>query len=166
MAVPLPPEPPAALPLPETTVADPGTVTRAEAIAALSPCLQRLQVDPTAAGGCRIRVSDQGAGLSDEAMDRLNHGQDGLLPQPGHGVGFGLLFVQRVARRHGGRLSACRGDGGRGAAFELVFEPGEGAVGGARHPAEEERRDGDHVYIGTRNERRQGKSASDSATGQ
>ena len=90
-----------------------------------SPAGAAVQVvaESTADGGCRIVVSDQGAGLADEALERLNQGHDGLLPQAGQGVGFGLLFVQRVARRLGGRLAASRGSDGRGAVFELSFEP-------------------------------------------
>ena len=77
------------------------------------------RVDP-AAGVCVIEVVDQGAGLSVAAMDRLMLAHDGLLPTGAGGVGFGLLFVQRVAQRHAGNLRVQAAEGG-GARFELVI---------------------------------------------
>jgi len=59
-------------------------------------------------------------------MRRLMTAHDGLVPRGGAGVGFGLLFVQRVAQRHGGALRVRRGDGGQGAVFELVIGGGSG----------------------------------------
>lgn len=81
--------------------------------------------------GCCFTVSDQGPGLSAQALQRLMQAQDGLAPTAAQGVGFGLLFVQRVARRHGGRLSARAADGGHGACFELWLPGGQGIPEGA-----------------------------------
>ena len=78
-----------------------------------------LRVEPAPEGGGLFRVIDQGPGLDDAALLRLAVARDGLVPRGGAGVGFGLLFVQRVAARHGGSLRAWPGDSGRGAVFEL-----------------------------------------------
>ena len=80
-----------------------------------------LDVQPLATGGCAIRVADQGPGLDEAAMQHLMRDQDGLVPRGASGVGFGLLFVQRVVQRHGGRLLVRPGEGGHGAVFELQF---------------------------------------------
>ena len=71
--------------------------------------------------GCVFAVQDQGEGLDGQALQRLSTRQDGLLPGAAGGVGFGLLFVQRVAQRHGGALMAQPGEGGAGVRFELVL---------------------------------------------
>lgn len=76
--------------------------------------------------GAVLVVSDQGPGLDDAAIRRLLQERDGLVPRAGEGVGFGLLFVQRVAQRHGGLLRVRRGDNGRGAVFELVLRRASG----------------------------------------
>lgn len=76
------------------------------------------------AGECRFLVADQGRGLAPEAVQRLLQAHDGLVPTGSRGVGFGLLFVQRVAQRHGGHLGVQQGADGRGAVFELVIGGG------------------------------------------
>jgi len=83
----------------------------------------RVDVHAPADGdeGAVFVVSDQGPGLDDAAIRRLMQERDGLVPRAGEGVGFGLLFVQRVAQRHGGLLQVRRGGDGRGAVFELVL---------------------------------------------
>lgn len=73
----------------------------------------------------RLAVSDQGPGLAPEAAQRLMQARDGLLPAGAQGVGFGLLFVQRVAHRHRGRLLVAAAPDG-GARFELVIGDGSG----------------------------------------
>jgi signal transduction histidine kinase len=82
----------------------------------------RLALIPPGPEGAGFRVGDEGAGLDGAAMRRLMQQHDGLLPRAGDGVGFGLLFVQRVAQRHAGRLRVRRGDDGRGAVFELLLQ--------------------------------------------
>lgn len=87
-----------------------------------------VRVGMLAAGadGAGIAVADEGPGLEEAAMRALTLGHEGLVPRAGAGVGFGLLFVQRVAERHGGRLRVRRGQDGRGAVFELLLAPGSG----------------------------------------
>lgn len=85
-----------------------------------------LAVRPEGAGGCTFRVADQGPGLEEAAMQQLMRDHDGLVPRRSDGVGFGLLFVQRVALRHHGRLRVRRGDDGRGAVFELQLGDASG----------------------------------------
>ena len=79
-----------------------------------------------ARGVCTLRVTDQGPGLDAEAVQRLGRHHDGLVPTGAQGVGFGLLFVQRVAQRHGGQLQVEPGPDGRGAQFELVLGAASG----------------------------------------
>lgn len=70
-----------------------------------------------------VQVLDQGEGLSEAQMAQLAHGEEGgeqgVAVRDARGVGLGLLFVQRVARRHGGRLLALRPLQGGGACFRL-----------------------------------------------
>jgi signal transduction histidine kinase len=68
----------------------------------------------------RLGVRDQGRGLSAQQLEQLARGDEGAAVGDATGVGLGLLFVQRVARRHGGRLQASvPADGGPGAYFEI-----------------------------------------------
>lgn len=85
-----------------------------------------VAVADAAAGGCVFSVTDEGPGLSPQAMQHLVQMQDGLAPARSDGVGFGLLFVQRVARRHGGGLTVSAGPGGRGLRFELALARASG----------------------------------------
>jgi CHASE2 domain-containing sensor protein/signal transduction histidine kinase len=57
-------------------------------------------------GRLRVQVRDHGPGLSAAQLQQLEAGDQGARVQDSRGVGLGLLFVQRVARRHGGTLSA------------------------------------------------------------
>jgi CHASE2 domain-containing sensor protein/signal transduction histidine kinase len=66
-----------------------------------------------------IGVGDQGPGLSAAQLAQLARGDQGALVRDARGVGLGLLFVQRVARRHGGSLQAHTPVDGTGALFEL-----------------------------------------------
>jgi CHASE2 domain-containing sensor protein/signal transduction histidine kinase len=66
-----------------------------------------------------VGVRDQGPGLSTEQLAQLARGDRGAVVRDVRGVGLGLLFVQRVARRHGGSLRALVPVDGGGALFEL-----------------------------------------------
>ena len=66
-----------------------------------------------------LRVLDRGPGLAPEQIELLGRGDRGLNALNAGGVGFGLLFVQRVARRHGGVLRAHVRDDGAGSSFDL-----------------------------------------------
>lgn len=78
----------------------------------------------TLAGGIEaaeliLSVSDEGPGLSPAQCRQLERESRGLPAGDVRGVGLGLLFVQRVAERHGGRLAARPGPGERGTLIEL-----------------------------------------------
>ncbi len=65
----------------------------------------------------RVRVMDNGPGIDDEDMDRLF---DPFFSGREEGTGLGLSVAYRIARVHGGTLSARSPDGG-GAIFEFVL---------------------------------------------
>jgi CHASE2 domain-containing sensor protein/nitrogen-specific signal transduction histidine kinase len=67
-----------------------------------------------------VGVRDRGPGLSAGQLAQLARGDQGALVRDARGVGLGLLFVQRVARRHGGSLQAHTPADGGGALFELT----------------------------------------------
>ncbi|HMW23056.1 MAG TPA: hypothetical protein PKC59_06435, partial [Burkholderiaceae bacterium] len=58
-------------------------------------------------------------GLSPAQCRQLERESQGLPAGDARGVGLGLLFVQRVAARHRGRLAARPGPGQRGTLAEL-----------------------------------------------
>lgn len=67
-----------------------------------------------------VQVLDQGQGLNEAQMAQLAEGEQGAAVRDARGVGLGLLFVQRVARRHGGQLRALPPPQGfTGACFRL-----------------------------------------------
>ena len=70
-------------------------------------------------GRLLLSVRDEGPGLQPEQWALVNEGQEGLPVRDARGVGLGLLFVQRVARRHDGSLRAHPGPHGQGAIFEI-----------------------------------------------
>jgi CHASE2 domain-containing sensor protein/nitrogen-specific signal transduction histidine kinase len=76
-------------------------------------------------GGLWVGVRDRGPGLSAAQLAQLALGDQGAMVRDVRGVGLGLLFVQRVARRHGGSLLTHSPDEGGGALFELHI-PGAG----------------------------------------
>ena len=74
-------------------------------------------------------VRDRGPGLSSSQLQQLARGDQGVIAIDADGVGFGLLFVQRVARRHGGELRAWLALDGPGTVFELrLGRPPDGAI--------------------------------------
>jgi len=79
-----------------------------------------VEVGCSVAGGrLLVQVRDHGSGLSPQQLAQIARGDAGAAVQDMRGVGLGLLFVQRVARRHGGRLVAGAPPQGAGALFEL-----------------------------------------------
>lgn len=70
------------------------------------------------AGLC-VEVSDAGPGLAPDQRAALLRGDDALRVGGPDGVGLGLVFVRRVARRHGGSLTAAPGPAGRGECMTL-----------------------------------------------
>ena len=68
-----------------------------------------------------LQVRDHGPGLSPAQLQQISHGDRGLVAVDAGGVGFGLLFVQRVARRHSGALRAWAATDGPGAVFGLTL---------------------------------------------
>ncbi len=65
----------------------------------------------------RVRVIDNGPGIDDEDMDRLF---DPFFSGREEGTGLGLSVAYRIARVHGGTLSATSPPG-EGATFEFVL---------------------------------------------
>lgn len=67
----------------------------------------RVQARHTDAALLAVEVSDAGPGLAADQAAALAAGEDALRVAGPGGVGLGLLFVQRVARRHGGALAVA-----------------------------------------------------------
>ena len=85
-----------------------------------SPRNAAVDVRATAqAGWLRISVRDRGRGLTPAQLTQLAQGNAGASVTDARGIGLGLLFVQRVARRHGGQLLAAAPADGPGALFSL-----------------------------------------------
>ena len=81
-------------------------------------------------GWVHLTVQDQGPGLEAAQIEQLSRATEGARVSDLRGVGLGLLFVQKVALRHQGRLIAGAAQPGPGARFELVLAnqpaPGSG----------------------------------------
>jgi hypothetical protein len=56
-----------------------------------------------------LRVRDAGPGFAADQAAALRSGDDGVRVSGPRGVGLGLVFVQRVVRRHGGHLQVADG---------------------------------------------------------
>ena len=96
-----------------------------------SPSGAVVDIDARVTGGeVILSVRDRGPGLAPSHIEQLARGDEGARVADARGVGLGLLFVQRVARRHQGRLLAHTPDGG-GARFELILKASDddGAAG-------------------------------------
>jgi signal transduction histidine kinase len=65
----------------------------------------------------RIGVSDQGAGVRDEDLDKIFNP---FFTTKDTGTGLGLSVAHQIAAQHGGALSAARNPGG-GMTFSLVI---------------------------------------------
>lgn len=78
-------------------------------------------------GGCVFTVQDRGAGIAQEDLARLfqryHRAEAGSVTRLQPGIGLGLVFVDAVARRHGGRVSV-ESRLGEGACFELFVPAG------------------------------------------
>ena len=70
-------------------------------------------------GRVRLSVRDHGPGLSAPQLAQLARGGEGAAVGDARGVGLGLLFVQRVALRHGGSLRAAVPADGSGALMTI-----------------------------------------------
>lgn len=82
---------------------------------------KRVRVEISTVEGVVIAVRDDGAGVSDEARQRLF---DRFYRAPGadtSGSGIGLALVKRIAELHGGRVALGEGLGGRGLGIEVHF---------------------------------------------
>lgn len=86
----------------------------------------RVQAWRDRAGLC-IEVCDEGPGLAPDQQLALQRGEDMLRVGGAGGVGLGLVFVRRVARRHGGTLTATPGPNGRGTCMTLRLADQRGA---------------------------------------
>jgi CHASE2 domain-containing sensor protein/signal transduction histidine kinase len=75
-----------------------------------------------AAGRARLRVSDCGPGLTPQQMAQIESNDTGAAVGTAQGVGLGLVFVQRVARRHGGALRVVASAPGSRTTFEIDIQ--------------------------------------------
>jgi CHASE2 domain-containing sensor protein/signal transduction histidine kinase len=84
------------------------------------PPRSRVELLADVTGGqVRLVVRDQGPGFSPRQRAQLARGGEGAAVGDARGVGLGLLFVQRVAQRHGGSLRAAGAEDGPGTVMTL-----------------------------------------------
>jgi signal transduction histidine kinase len=76
-----------------------------------------LRVATDREGGVEIRVSDDGSGLSEEALERLF---DPFFTTKQHGTGLGLTIAHRLVESYGGSITAHNRAAG-GAEFRIVL---------------------------------------------
>jgi CHASE2 domain-containing sensor protein/signal transduction histidine kinase len=87
-----------------------------------APRASAVEISANAAeGSWHVRVRDHGPGLTPQQLAQLAQGEQGAAVRDARGVGLGLLFVQRVARRHGGQLQAAAATNSTGAVFDLLL---------------------------------------------
>lgn len=82
-----------------------------------------VSVSGGAEGGCRVRVMDNGIGMTPEQIDQATvpFGQPEVhVSQPGQGSGLGLSIVKSLMEAHGGRLHIDSRPG-EGSQFTLEF---------------------------------------------
>lgn len=79
-----------------------------------------VQVAAARDGNVEIRISDDGPGLSDEALERLF---DPFFTTKAHGTGLGLTIAHRLIESYGGSISARNRVAG-GAEFRIVLPAG------------------------------------------
>jgi C4-dicarboxylate-specific signal transduction histidine kinase len=96
----------------------------------------RVETADTGRQELRVAVFDRGAGVSDDAMQKLFHAFYTTKPE---GTGIGLAISRRIIEEHGGRLEAKRREeGGMTFAFTLPIgmpEEGAGSPSGGTPPA-------------------------------
>lgn len=74
-------------------------------------------------GEYRVKVEDDGAGITDEKLEKLRAAPHYMMSDAGTGEprhGLGLLIVQQIAAAHGGRVSFDHGKKG-GFVAEMIF---------------------------------------------
>jgi two-component system OmpR family sensor kinase len=84
--------------------------------------LVQLAVEPTAAGGVRFVVEDDGPGIPADQRDLVFerfHRTDASRARATGGFGLGLAIVQEIVVAHGGRVTAGEAPSGGGARLEL-----------------------------------------------
>ena len=83
----------------------------------------KIQQNKTDQSRCCIRVADTGAGISEDHLpyifDRFYQVDDAVTRQ-GEGTGIGLATVQRILKRHNGRIWA-EAEPGKGATFYFTL---------------------------------------------
>ena len=89
-----------------------------------TPAAGTVTVDARTAGQrAQVTVSDTGAGLAAEDLERVFErfyrapGQ----PRRSSGSGIGLTIARNIARAHGGEVTASSAGPGRGATFTLTL---------------------------------------------
>ena len=81
----------------------------------------RIYAEHQPTGEWSLCVSDQGVGFDEKYLDRIFHPFQRLHSRQEYpGTGIGLAIVNKIAERHGARLSASS-QPGQGATFRVTF---------------------------------------------